>query len=52
VSRVVQSVVVARPCVGYEINDHVRPHRSAFRTLDCPVRPIGVATFEPPVLTI
>jgi uncharacterized membrane protein len=31
--------------VGYEITDHVRPHRSAFRTLDGPVRPIGIATF-------
>jgi uncharacterized protein YndB with AHSA1/START domain len=32
---------------AYEITEHQRPERSAFRTLDGPIRPSGVATFAP-----
>jgi uncharacterized membrane protein len=32
---------------GYEITEHERPRRSAFRTLEGPIRPRGVATFAP-----
>jgi uncharacterized membrane protein len=31
----------------YEITEHDPPRRSAFRTLAGPIRPSGVATFEP-----